>query len=150
MLSRGQGVNQPRPALACHPVGPIGPEKLNYFVHATSRPAPRSLGKPQQYLGLQSGLNQAVFTNKIRVTLPPPTRPQAGRYCSQLWQVADSRPLRASSREKTRPLPDRQPSAGLPFPHRLGVESWGSVRATGGARWGKKPPPGREGEKLEG
>lgn len=72
MLSRGQGVNQPRPALACHPVGPIRPEKLNYFVHATSRPAPRSLGKPQQYLGLQSGLNQAVFTNKIKVTLPPP------------------------------------------------------------------------------
>lgn len=42
-LCGGQGVNQPRPALACHPVGPTGSEKLNYFVHdseATSRPHP--------------------------------------------------------------------------------------------------------------
>lgn len=45
VLSGGQGVNQPRPALAWRVTqwAPAGSEKLNYFVHdseATSRPHP--------------------------------------------------------------------------------------------------------------
>ena len=123
---QGQGVNQPRPALVCHPVDPIGSEKLNYFVHdsgASPRPA------PQQHLGLQSGFDRAILTNKIG----SPSSPKATRYCSQLRQVADSRPL-GRRQGRTGPVRERQPSTGLPFPHRLGVKSCSWARA---AVWAK-------------
>lgn len=61
------------------PSGPTGSEKLTYLVCYSKATPPhplpptRSLGKPQQYLGLQSGFDWEVFTNKIRGTLLPQT-----------------------------------------------------------------------------